>query len=865
MTFIDQFTPYAFPLLGLVRLPEVHIDPSDKLALGLKVGAPNKVFMKHLAWSGYLTRRAAGRFKDIGEEIVKDRLRTEFEVFEKTGTHDYFLLLWDINRWCDQQGILRGVGRGSSGGSLAMFCLGITDINPLQYNLSFARFLSEARMKPKVIDGVIYVDGKTAPDVDSDYEYVRRPEVLKYIEDKYQGRTCKISTRLQLTGKTALKDALKAYLEYDETEAKRVTDLIESQYGAVESLEQALEKRKELREWVDEAPRHRTAFDIARAIEGLNVAKGQHPSGVFMSYAPLDGTMPLELSKTKDIVTAYDMNVAATLGLKGDYLGLRTLDIVRETCKHAGIKPSDINVNHSSIYEYLCKSDLYGGLFQISDGLSKQTVIRVKPRDFTDLTACMALPRPGALESIGQYCDYVKDGIVKPIHPVFEEVTRKTAGILLYQEQLTEVGVKLFGMTESAADQDIRYPVGKKLKAEMAKMESVLTDLGRARGIPEEAVKAFWRTCDKSADYMFNLSHCVAYATLSAVTTYLKANHPREFTLALLKMSRHEPNSQQVLTAVISEAKQLGVAILPPDLLKSGDDFAVESGGVRFGLSHIRGISDANMSKLLSFRRDFTSTLDIFNAAQEAKISISVLVGLIMCGCISAPNGRAKLALDAQTYNLLTPREQLLVRKLAASYSDDLIGMLKDLGAKTDEKGKPYIKESRLATLRRDYQPYEQMYRENSRNEELTSYLFERHLLGFSYTSTLKTIYSRKVEGLMTIDEIGREIGGVKVRFVGFVDEVVKRVALKSGKPYVKYTMSDESGSIQVMLHGEDNISAVDQFHSGLPEEGSMIIVSGSKGDGQMVFCAPSSRRGESFVAQKNPVCLKKGELTLDI
>ncbi len=595
------------------------------------------------------------------------------------------------------------------------------------------------------------------------------------------------------------------------------------------------------------------------------MAKGQHPSGVFLSFAPLDGSIPVELSKTKDVVTAYDMNVAATLGIKADILGLRTLDVVRETCKHAGIKPSDINVNHPSIYEYLRRSTLYGGLFQIAEGLSHQTVVRVKPRDFTDLTACMALPRPGALESIGQYCDYVQDGIVKPIHPVFEEVTRKTAGILLYQEQLTEVGVKLFGMTESAADQDIRYPVGKKLKAEMAKMEPILTELGRARGIPEEAVAAFWRTCDKSADYMFNLSHCVAYATLSAITTYLKANHPREFTLALLKMSRHEPNSQQVLTAVISEAKQLGVAILPPDLLKSGDDFAVEEGGVRFGLSHIRGISDANMSKLLSFRRDFTSTLDVFNAAQEAKISISVLVGLIMCGCIHAPNSRAKLALDAQTYNLLTPREQLLVRKLAASYSDDLIGMLKDLGAKTDEKGKPYIKESRLVTLRRDYAPYEQMYRENSRNEELTCMLAERHFLGFSYTSTLKTVFSRKVEGLMSIDDVLKEPANIHVRFVGFIEEVKKATSLKSRKPYVKYLISDESGAIHVMLHGEDAIQSVTQFHGELPSEGDIVILSGSKGDGTMVFVSPGGRRGDSLVRQTNPFKVSKKDLTIEI
>jgi DNA-directed DNA polymerase III PolC len=864
LSFLSKFVPYSFPLLGLVRLPAVSITDVDKVALGLKPTVDNKTFMRHLAWAAYIKRRDAGRFKGIDEQAVKDRLRSEFDVFEKTGTHDYFLLLWDINRWCDEQGILRGVGRGSSGGSLTMFCLGITDINPIEYGLSFARFLSEARMKPKVVDGVLYVEGKTAPDVDSDYEYERRPEVIQYIERKYQGRTCKISTRLQLTGKTALKDVLKAYLEYEDHDAKRVTDYIEVHFGNVESLTEAYERSKDLQVWVADKPVNRRAFDLARALEGLNTGKGQHPSGVFLSYELLDGTVPVELSKTKDVVTAYDMNVSATLGLKADILGLRTLDVVRETCKQAGIKPSDISVNHPSIYDYLRRSDLYGGLFQIAEGLSRQTVIRVKPRDFTDLTACMALPRPGALESIGQYCDYVKDGIVKPIHPVFEEVTRKTAGILLYQEQLTEVGVKLFGMTESAADQDIRYPVGKKLKDQMAKMEPVLTDLGRARGIPEEAVKAFWHTCEKSADYMFNLSHCVAYATLSAVTSYLKANHPREFTLALLKMSKHEPNSQSVLMSIIAEAKQMGVDILPPDLLKSAEDFVVEETGVRFGLSHIRGISDANMSKLLSFRRDFTSKFDVFAAAEEAKISISVLVGLIMCGALdSKGESRAKVTLEAQTYNLLTPREKLLVRRLASEYNDDLIVMLKELGQKTDEKGKPYIKESRLVTLRREFGPYEQMHRENSKNSELTSYIMERHYLGFSYSSTLKDIFSRKIEGLMTVSEALTQPANSMVRLVVFADDLKKSVSLKSKKPYVKYFMSDETGIIKVMIHGEDNISAVSQFHGELPGEGDIIVVNGQKGDGDMVFCG--NRSGMGFIRQPNPVKMKKGELTISI
>ncbi len=865
MNFLSQFEPYLFPLLGLVRLPQIEINPQDKIAIGLKANSSNIIYLKRLCWNGYLQKRHEKSFVGITEQQVIDRLKMEFEVFEKTGTHDYFLFLWDLNKWCDEQGIIRGCGRGSSGGSFSMFCLNIVTINALQYNLSFSRFLSEARTKPKVIDGILYIDGKTAPDVDGDYEYLRRPEILKYIEDKYPGKTCKISTRLQLTGKTALKDVLKAYLEYDETSSKQITDFITSHFGQVENLDEAILSSTELKSWIEEKPENKRAFDIARSIEGLNIAKGQHPSGVFISYYPLDGNVPIELSKTKDIVTQYDMQVAATLAIKADILGIRTLNILGEACKHAKINIKDIDVNHPSIYSYFQNTNLFGQLFQIEEGLSKQMVSKIKPRDMDCLACLMALPRPGSLKHYDQFNDFINKGIIKPVYTPLDDILKTTGGIILFQENITEVCIKLFGMTEINADQ-VRYYVGKKLKDEMKKIEPILYENGRARGVPEDIIKYFWDTCNASADYLFVKSHAYEYANLTAQTTYMKANYPKEFTLASLKMSKFEPNSQTVLTSIISEAKQLGVKILPPDIIKSQEDFSVEPEGVRFGLSHIRGISDANMAKLLSFRRDLGSKFDIFSAAQDSKISISVLVGLIMSGSID-PKGisRAKLALEAQLYNILTPRETLIVRQLAPQYSDDLIALIKDLAQKTDEKGKPYIKESRLTTMRRDFKPFEQMYKENSRNEELFSLLSERHFLGFSYTSTLHNVFSKKIEGLMTIDNVLQEPQNIKVRFVGFIDEVKKATSLKSRKPYVKFTISDETGAIKVMLHGDENISSCVQFHGELPDIGDIIVVSASKGSGDLVFCGPASRRDESFVRQASPFASKKSDLKVEI
>lgn len=856
MTFLSSFTPYSFPLLGLVRLPEVKIEAAEKARFKLKPGASNASYLRHLIWEGYKAKLASGRFKGYTEAEVKARLKMEFEVFEKTGTVDYFLLLWDISQWCDSQQILRGKGRGSSAGSLAMYFLGITDINPLEYGLFFSRFLSEARLKPKVIDGVTYVDGKMAPDVDSDFQYLRRAEVIDYIEQRYPGRVSKISTRLQLTGKTALKDVLKAYLEYDETMAKHISDNVEAQFGNVENLAKALERRKDFAAWVAEHPSHKRVFEIARGIESLNIARGQHPSGVFISYAPLDGNVPVELAKDESVVTSYDMNVAATLGIKADILGIRTLDAVEEACIQAKLKPDDIDVHHQSIYDYYAKSDHYLGLFQIEEGLTKDVVKRVKPRNMDELAACIAISRPGALKYIDQFVDYVQKGTVKPIYPALDEILKPTGGIILYQENITEICQKLFGMTAVDADQ-VRYNVGKKLKEEMKKTEPILYEKGRAAGVPDDIIKYFWDVCNASADYLFVKAHAYSYANLTAATTYLKANYPREFVFALLKLSRHEPDSQTVLNNIITESKQMGINVLPPDITKSQADFSIEPDGVRFGLSHIRGISDTTMAKLASFRRNFRDKFDIFDAAQEAKLTISVVVGLIYSGCISVPGtARTKLAVEAQMYNLLTDREKTLVATFGADYGHDLVALIKDLATKQDEKGKPYIKDTRMATFRRDLTPYWKQYQANAKHEEVAAYLMERHYLGFSYSNSLFNLFARKVEGLVPVAEVLTARKGEDVSFVAFIDEAKKAIGRESKKPYVRFYLREESGAIKAMINGADKIDWCMESNNGeLPEEGDIVIVHGSKADsGDMVFAS-------SVNVQPSPIRLKKGEV----
>ncbi len=507
LSFTDQFSKLDIPNLGLVRFPTVDISDEDRTALGLKDAATNRDVLKHLTWTGIKARRAKGFFKGFTEQQVIDQLKTEFATFDKTGVHDYLLLVWDINRWADQQGIVRGWGRGSAASSLTLFALGITHVDPLRHKLNFPRFISEARMKPVVKDGVVWVDGKSAPDIDCDYQYGRRIEVLDYIDNKYAGRTCKISTRLELTGKTALKQALKVYGDYTDEDAQRVASMIETKYGKVQDLSEAKEKNADIKRWLAASKANEEVYSIALAIEGLTTGKGVHPSGVFISYLPLDGHIPTELTKETNGVaattTTYDMETVALLGMKVDILGVRTLDLVADTAKYVGLTVDSIDIDDQAIYDYLNKpSAHYVGLFQIEDGTTKEAVVKVGPKDIEAVSACLAISRPGALKYLDQYAEYSRKDTLKPIYPAIDAILKVTGNVLVFQEQITEICRDVFGLSGIDAD-SVRYAVGKKKKEEMAKWEPVLYANGKARAIPDSVTKYFWEVCNASADYLF--------------------------------------------------------------------------------------------------------------------------------------------------------------------------------------------------------------------------------------------------------------------------------------------------------------------------------------------------------------------------
>lgn len=851
MTFLSQFTPYSFPNLGMVRLPTITISAEDKIAVGLKSNATNKRFLQQLSWAGYLAKRAVGKFAGFTEDQVKERLRFEFDVLEKTGTIDYILLVWDIVINAKRKGIPVGPGRGSVCNSLTCYLIDITRINSLLHGLNFTRFISEARVKPKLIDGVYYADGRAMCDIDVDFSIERKSEIKEYIDLKYPNRAAKISNITALTGKTALKEVLKAYLEWTDDEAKKVSDLIEVHFGKADKLSDVMEKSKEYKAWVEEHPSHRDAHERALALEGLVTHKGVHASGLFLSYLPLDETLPVEISVDDEgeehLTTCYDMDTVAEIGLKVDVLSLKTLDVIEETCRLVNIKVDDIDVNHPSIYSFLAKSRLYYGGFQIETGLAGDATFKAKPRDIEQLSACLAIARPGSLKFIPQLVEYYKTGILKSIYPPIDDILKTTANIIIYQESINEICQRVYGLSAIDAD-EVRRAIGKKKREDIKKWEPILFAAGEKKGVPLEVTETFWTTCNASADYLFAQGHSVAYSYLTAQTIYLKANYSKEFYLATLKYAKKEE-----MSVIIAEARQLGVEVLPPSLTKSLEDFSFEGNSIRFGLKHIKGIAAANLAKVASFKRDFTNKVQAFRFAEELGLPINVVEILFLSGSFSVDETpKLRLSMEARAFNLMNATQQKVIETFAGDYGYDIMETIRKVKDLTNEKGKPMLVPKQLDTFRAKFAPLWTSYQQNTKYEDLFCYLAERALLGFSYSNTLFNLYSRKTEGLIPVAEALEGLKREKVSFVAFVDEIKKGTGRESKKPYVRFELSDESGKIKAMLNGNDKIEGNDQANGRALSVGDVVIIHGSKAEdkGEMVFA-------DEVILQQVPLKIK--------
>lgn len=819
-----------------VRLPQVNISDKLKLDLGLDLNCSNYDVLVALVKKGFFSKKDTF---SKAPEVYKERCKQELRIFKQLNLVDYVLLIHDFLDFVSSQGISRGKGRGSVTGSLVMYLIGVTQVDPIKHNLPFARFISEARAQSKEIDGIIYLNGATMPDVDTDISYKRRSEVISYITNKYPNRTAKISNNLTLTGKALIKDVVKVILNYHESDAKRLSDMIDKRFGTVERLSDTYKNSALFKKWVDESAYNKYSFNIARKLEKLVISKGQHASGMAISYNPIDELVPLERSVSgEDIVTAFDMKDVANILVKIDILGLKTADLIQDTIQLIGnIKEEDIDINDPSIYGYLASCSDYHGLFQIEKGLGKNTVLQVQPKNIDQLCACLAIGRPGAMKFIPDFIKFVKTGEMPKVYPAIDEILGETGGILIYQEQINRICQEVYKISADDAEL-IRRAIGKKKREEMEVWEPVLYKQGELLNIPKEVTDYFWNVCNDSADYLFSVNHSMAYAYITALTVYLKANYPKQFFLALLRIAKEEDTSLEQISIISKEMINLGIKLLPPSIARSEVDFYIdeEANAIRYGLGAIKNIGEAVREKLMNFNRNNPTKFHLFNNCLNSKLGLRSIQPLIMAGCFPDYGvSRSKLLLEYQTFNILTDRERNLVFSLGEKFNYNLFDILRYLSENKDADGKDYIKPSRLETIKRDYYNYKEIYKFNSEHEDLSIYLLEKYSLGFAYSKNLTALYQSKYSDIIGIKDLEDLEDKSYVTIVGTVLEVEQKKSQKNNTPFVKFILEDDYNSIGVIAYGEDRVKQLMDADGKLIKDGIIIIIRGQK-SGDIIF-----------------------------
>ena len=827
--FTEQFSSYDECVPAGVRLPNIKIEDRYYKMLEAKSDISNYDFLRKLCHKGVYDK-GIDKFKNKKEYF--DRAKTELTILEDLGFTDYILLNWDILNYCHENNIPTGPGRGSAAGSLVLYLIGVTNVDPVKYNLFFERFVSKSRARKIEHNGVAYLDGSLLADVDNDIAYERRSEVINYIEKKHPGRTAKILTLNTLSGKLCIKECGKIVGELSEQEVNEVSDTIPKRFGVVVPLKTALEESEKFVDW---SAKNAESFNIALKLEGLNKNTGVHPSGIAISFDKMTDICPIQKSNDGALVTGYDMNWVSELMVKFDILGLRTLSVIHDVCKNLNIDCEDIDLNDASTFTPLQSLSTPHGLFQIESDTNYRVCKKIKPRSLEELSAVVAIGRPGALEFLQDYATYIETSEAQVIHEFFSDVLDYTGGIPLYQEQLMQMAVKV-GFTLDESEQ-LRRIVGKKKVDQMPAWKAKIREKVQQNNLPEEVGTILWSVAEDSANYSFNKSHSLSYSVLSAWTTYLKFKHPQQFFLSLLKMTKYEPAPQEEISKICKELSSFGIKLLSPDLAKSNMDFSIEGKNIRFGLNSIKGVSEKSLQSLKDFRSSDTPTkYDIFLAAKQAGLNIGVLSALIQAGALqSKGSNRSLMVLEAQAFNLLTEREKRNFILLGEKYEYKLLNCISDAkkGELVGDDGKPLMKESRFKTFKKKYDVYKSIYDKNKPYETFANWYFETELLGYSHSANLKTCFNDSYNSLLDSRDLKIMESDEKGKFIGVVDDCIKRTS-RNGNKYMKLSISDEFGKYDAMLLNSRRGNFYDRYFESknkTPSKKSIIVAYGRKGE----------------------------------
>jgi DNA polymerase-3 subunit alpha len=721
------------------------------------------------------------------DDTFKERLQYEMDIIKQKGYSTYFLITQDFVNWAKNEGIAVGPGRGSAAGSLVGYCLGITTIDPMQHGLPFERFLNPQRPTP--------------PDIDLDFADNRRDEVIKYVSRKYgSDHVAHVITFGRMEARVSVRDIGRVLgLPYEDPD--KIAKLIPNDPGKKTSLTESVNTVPELAEYYKQ-PKFKKLVDLAKKVEGVIRHSSVHAAAVIVADKPLWNYTAIQVdSKSGKMITQYDMyaldcNVSDdAIGLlKFDFLGLRNLSIIQlalqliKEQKNVDIDLDNLTLHDEKTFELLSRGDTFG-VFQLESSGMRRVARTLKPDQFSDITALVALYRPGPMDLIPTFIEgkHKPEGIEYP-HPSLKPVLEETYGVMVYQEQVMQMANIMAGYTLGEAD-ILRRAIGKKKKKLLDKNKKIFINNSIERDYKKEVAEKVWGFIEAFANYGFNKAHAASYAMISYQTAYLKANYPVEYMAALMSVEAgsHSMNRDIKVAQAIEESKKLGIRVLPPNINKSNDDFNLEEHedslqnlAIRFGFNAIKNVGSAAVENILETRNEqdkqtFTSLTEFINATDGRKVNKKVLESLIKVGAMDQYGTRS---------SMLENLDQ--IREKANRFESEI-----------DGQDNLFAGVAETSMAMQDTFPEIAEYP----NQELLS--FEKELLGLYLTDhpmakALKVAASKATKKIADIDP---EMNQEQTYWFGGVITAIRQVTTKkSGKLMAFGQLEDDSGQIEFVI-----------------------------------------------------------------
>ncbi|AFA48062.1 DNA polymerase III subunit alpha [Acetobacterium woodii] len=761
--------------LEKTHLPQFELPPNENA----------KEYLKTLCRQGM-----AAKYQNLSKDL-DERLEYELETIHNMGFDDYFLIVWDFIKYAKDRQIMVGPGRGSAAGSLVAYCLGITTIDPIKYQLLFERFLNPERV--------------TMPDIDVDFCYERRQEVIDYVVAKYgEDRVAQIITFGTMAARGALRDVGRA-LDMPYNLVDRVAKEIPIHPGVNITIKDALKENPELKKMAESDAEIAKLIRTAQSIEGLARHASTHAAGVVISDLPLVEYIPLY--RNNDVITTqFTMGLLEDLGLlKMDFLGLRTLTVIRDALENIEsttgqrLDLDHLEMNDAKVYEMLSKGDTLG-VFQLESRGMQQFIKDLQPENFEDIIAGISLYRPGPMEQIPRYLENKKNPEkVTFDHPILAKILNVTYGCMVYQEQVMQIFRDVAGFSMGRSDL-VRRAMSKKkisvmeaeglvfIHGETGEDGKILVEGAIRRGVPEPVAKKIFEEMKDFAKYAFNKSHAAAYAVVAYQTAWLKCYYPTEFMAALMSSIMDD---EKKVAKYIEDCRKMGIHVLPPNINASYEKFSVSGSSICFGLGAVKGLGKNAIAAIIEARKakgNFLSLRDLCERVDLKSLNKRSIESLIKGGAFDTiGSSRAQMLAVAE----------LVVDQVQREKKDRISGQMSllDMAGMGDSKA--------MTSLKEDHFPQKQPF---SKEERLA---LEKEVLGLyvtghpleKYEDILKktvTLFSNSIDSYQDLKDAGIR-DGQSVSVGGLIIEM-KTMMTKKGQMMCFLTLEDLYGRIEVVV-----------------------------------------------------------------